>query len=102
MRVNRDLETAAVNIRESVNKVVEVHPRGQARRSEQIVSGRYADEENLLPRNVNAVRKQVREQLRQPWTTREDKLFRPDLRAAGSSYVSGISLGNPSGNRFLK
>src|SRR5688572_26307634 len=98
MLVDRDLETAVVEIRQCVNEVVEIHPRGQAVRFEEIVTGWDADEENFLTRDVNTFAEQVREEFWQPWTTREDELSRPDLRAGRSSQVAVGIFTNRSGN----
>src|SRR6185369_15742075 len=75
MCINRELETASVQIRQSVNEIVEVNPGRQHALIETLISGRNAKKENFLPRDVNQLPKQFRKQLWQPWPAGKYETF---------------------------
>src|SRR5687768_9165040 len=58
MCINRNLETTAIEIWNSVNEIVEIDPRWQNTSIESIVSRWNSDEENLLPRDMNQLAEQ--------------------------------------------
>src|SRR5690349_10793888 len=74
MRIDRELEPTPFDIGHRINKIVEIDPRRHHARIETVVSRRHTEKDHFLPRYMNQLTKQIRKQLRQPWSTRKYKL----------------------------
>src|SRR5688572_19727758 len=69
MLVDRDFESAAIEIRNGINQIVEIDPRRHQWWSKTFITRRNAEKKHLLSRHVNQFAKQIGKQFRQPWTT---------------------------------
>jgi hypothetical protein len=79
MRIDRHLDPSPIDIRQRINQIVEIDPRRHHAAIETVISRRYAEKDNLLPRHMNQLTQQVRKDLRQPWSTGKHELPRFDF-----------------------
>src|ERR1041384_3446293 len=90
MRINRELETASVQIRQTIDEIVEVDPGGQHTLIKTLVSRGNAKEENLLPRYMNQSPQQFGKQFWQPWATGKYETFCNYF--VSGSLLNGVDL----------
>src|ERR1051326_2542421 len=85
MSVDCDLETTTLDIRQRINQIVEINPARHHSDVETIVSGRNAEKDLFLPRDVNPFTQQFRKQFWQPWATRKHANVGNDFFAGSCS-----------------
>src|SRR5580704_9582888 len=71
--VERNLESARLDIRHSVSFIILKHESWKRRRSKPRVAGRHSEKINLLPRRENPLAKHVGKKLAEPRAARKNK-----------------------------